>query len=259
MLSRMVLSLFFNALFNCLVPSFIFMGSHSILLFVMFVIMISIVQSIDTSTTVYLENIAVMTMIQDTSAVNFVILVMDLIYTFMWVISSVVFVKMWIMPVVVLVIVETVVSNIMIEWLVVFFIKVMRIIVILVNSIELLGYCSSESFIWKVMMRRTMVIVLLIGSVLNSDWKVNIVDCSMLWSCSVVGFCMVMTVDEMISVFIVYLVVRMSKVRVVMISELVLDGCMCFFIIDMMGIEVVYTHIRVMHLVLLMRSIELIV
>ena len=112
----------------------------------------------------------------------------------------------------------------MMEWLVVFFTKVMHIvIVILVNSIKLLGYKASELLVRKVMGRRIMVIVLLIGCMLNSDWKMNIMDLMMLCSCSVMVFLVGMAMDKMISIFIVDLMARMSKIRAVMISELVLD------------------------------------
>ena len=87
----------------------------------------------------------------------------------------------------------------------------------------------------------------------------------MLSSFSVMGFLRMnwmcshfVTMYEMISIFVVDLVMRMSKICVVMISELVLDRCMSLFIIDMVGIEGVYWHFMVIVLVLLVRSIELI-
>ena len=108
-LSSVVLSFFLETLFNCFMLVFILVWGCSVLLFMVFIVMPSFMQPIDASISVSLENIAVMTVNQDVSTMNFVVLMVDLVFTFMWVVASVILVEVWIMIVVVLFIVKSVV------------------------------------------------------------------------------------------------------------------------------------------------------
>ena len=108
-LSSVVLSFFLETLFNCFMLVFILVRGCSVLLFMVFIVMSSFMQPIDASISVSLENIAVMTVNQDISTMNFVVLMMDLVFTFMWVVGGVILMEVWIMIVVVLFIVKSVV------------------------------------------------------------------------------------------------------------------------------------------------------
>ena len=108
-LSSVVLSFFLKTLFNCFMLVFILVWGCSVLLFMVFIVMSSFMQPIDASISVSLENIAVMTVDQDISTMNFVVLMVDLVFTFMWVVASVILVEVWIMIVVVLFIVKAMV------------------------------------------------------------------------------------------------------------------------------------------------------
>ena len=108
-LSSVVLSFFLETLFNCFMLVFILVWGCSVLLFMVFIVMSSFMQPIDASISVSLENIAVMTVNQDISTMNFVVLMMDLVFTFMWVVGGVILMEVWIMIVVVLFIVKSVV------------------------------------------------------------------------------------------------------------------------------------------------------
>ena len=108
-LSSVVLSFFLETLFNCFMLVFILVWGCSVLLFMVFIVMSSFMQPIDASISVSLENIAVMTVNQDISTMNFVVLMMDLVFTFMWVVGGVILMEVWIMIVVVLFIVKAMV------------------------------------------------------------------------------------------------------------------------------------------------------
>ena len=108
-LSSVVLSFFLKTLFNCFMLVFILVWGCSVLLFMVFIVMSSFMQPIDASISVSLENIAVMTVDQDISTMNFVVLMVDLVFTFMWVVASVILVEVWVMIVVVLFIVKAMV------------------------------------------------------------------------------------------------------------------------------------------------------
>lgn len=189
-----MLSFFFNAFFNCVVLSLIFSRGSSVLLFVVLIIMTF----------------------------------MNSIYFFEWLVISVIFMRVVVHDVFIFFSMKnSMVESIMVEWFVMEVMPLMmafKILVIIFDAIKLLRYETSESFLWNLVMRGCVIVMMAMRTVFNSRWYVNIMSQWM----SV----RVMSVYEMISVFIVDWMMCMLKISFVKISELVMCNFMSFFIKD---------------------------
>ena len=104
-LLSMIPSLFFKTFLNCLVLSFIFVWGRTKLLLVVLIVVVPFVKTVDASISMSFEHMPVVTMMKDISTVYFMVLMMYLIFSFMWIMSNVILVKVWIVPVVILLIV----------------------------------------------------------------------------------------------------------------------------------------------------------
>lgn len=85
-----MLSFFFYTLFLFVMPGFIFVWGEAVLSFRMLVVMVAFVKAVNSSISVSFVLISEESVVHDICSVNFVVLMVELVFSLVWVMSRVV-------------------------------------------------------------------------------------------------------------------------------------------------------------------------